>query len=326
MKAQQQFTLVLPFKISGYHGANELGRLTGILLPSLYKFMDTNAVHTFFIICKDNEVETVEAALAGKNISIHIQVRSENTILKPETIANTKGWYIQQLVKLGVAKIITTEYYLVLDADCFLTRSFSYESLFCDHKLITNTESWTVHKDWWLNSLDILEMSVDQISNNPVIAATPQTLKTGLVRQLLDFIDEKAGHIGWETYLSERKFTEFSLYWLFLIRHNLTHLYHSGSSPVLLGNALWNLYHPQKPGLFARLLPKRFRPGRTLSEENTRLIRQHIDACFQHNGDSFFSLVQSNIDGISVEWLSGQLQKYLRPNESAQNVDAGENP
>ena len=325
MNAQKQFTLVLPFKLSGYHGANELLRLTDILLPSLDKFLDSNAVHTFFIVCKDDEVQIVKEALSGQKIPVNIEVRSENTLLKPETIANTKGWYIQQLIKLGVARVVATEYYLVLDADCFLTRYFTYTNLFHGDKLITNTESWTVHKDWWLNSLNIMEMSLEEISNNAVIAATPQSLKTGVVLELLDLLDHKAGRVGWEAYLSERKFTEFSLYWLFLIRNNLTHLYHSGNSPVLLGNALWNLHHPQNPGFFARLLPKRFRPGVTLSEENTRLIRQHVDACFQHNGDSFFSLVQSNINGISVEWLSAQLQKYWRPNASAQDTDAGEN-
>lgn len=43
MNAQRQFTHVLRFKVAGYHGANELPRLTDILLPSLYKFLDTVA-------------------------------------------------------------------------------------------------------------------------------------------------------------------------------------------------------------------------------------------------------------------------------------------
>ncbi len=56
---------------------------------------------------------------------------SEKDIVKPEIIdaMHQKGWYLQQLLKLGVAKIIKTPLYLVLDADCFLTKTLSYQDL-----------------------------------------------------------------------------------------------------------------------------------------------------------------------------------------------------
>ena len=42
---------------------------------------------------------------------------------------NSRGWFRQQLIKLGIADIITSDFYLSLDADCICVRSVDHAVL-----------------------------------------------------------------------------------------------------------------------------------------------------------------------------------------------------
>lgn len=81
---------------------------------------------------------------------------------------------------------------MILDADCFLTKNFSYENLFHEQKILMDTESWTTHPEWWMASIQIInDTPLTKLANRPVIAVTPQILVTELVCELTDYLSHK---------------------------------------------------------------------------------------------------------------------------------------
>ena len=307
MPPDNRYSIVLPLKLSSHYHHNELTRFISILLPSLNKYLDISSVYEFIIICKIEEINLVKNELGKQQYGLPIHVISENLILKSEVISKTKGWYIQQLLKLGIARRIKTNYYLVLDSDCVLTKSFDYENLFHHEKLIMNTNSWKVHKKWWLNSARIINISLEIVKEHPVMAVTPEILITSSVCELLDFLTNKDEHLDWAEFLCTKKFTEFTLYWLFLIKSGLTNNYQKSNETILLGNGLWRSTYTNNFSLMFHLSP-----NNSVKESKRRIfIENHIRKTFKNNNNYYFSLVQSNIKHLSVECIADCINKHL---------------
>ncbi len=307
MPPDNRYSIVLPLKLSSHYHHNELTRFISILLPSLNKYLDATSVYEFIIICKAEELNLVKNELGKQQSNLPINIISENLILKGEVISKSKGWYIQQLLKLGIARRIKTNYYLVLDSDCFLTRSFDYENLFFDEKLIMNTNSWKVHKIWWVNSADIIDIPLEPVKENPVMAVTPEILITSSVCELLDFLKNKNEYLDWDEFLCTKKFTEFTLYWLFLVKSGLTNRYQTSGGPILLGNGLWRSTYTNNFSLIFHLSPN----NEIKEGKRKYFIEKHISKTFENNNNYYFSLVQSNIRHLSVECIADCINKHL---------------
>jgi len=307
MPPDNRYSIVLPLKLSSHYHHNELTRFICILLPSLNKYLDIASVHEFIIICKPEEIKLVKNELGKQQSSLPINIISENLILKGKVISKTKGWYIQQLLKLGIARRIKTNYYLVLDSDCFLTKPFDYEKLFHHEKLIMNSNSWKVHKNWWLNSANIMGIPFDILKEKPVIGVTPEILITSSVCDLLDFLTYKNEHLDWDEYLCTQKFTEFTLYWLFLIKSGLTNRYQKSGEPILLGNGLWRSTYTYNFSLMFHLSPNNL----IKQSKREQFIEKHISKTFENNNSYYFSLIQSNIKHLSVECIANHINKHL---------------
>ncbi len=263
-------------------------------------------MHEFIVICRAVEIEAIENELYQHQTSIPIRLIPEDSILQPQVIRKTKGWYIQQLLKLGVARCIYTESYLVLDSDCFLTKPFAYENLFNHNKFIMNANSWKVHTNWWIESAKILGVPMSRVRISPVMGVSPQILITPYVCQLLDELNRRKNNLAWDEYLCTQKFTEFTLYWLFLIKIGSTHRYQPKQNPALLGNGLWRSTFLKTFPLMFHLLPSRLKKSKT-----NDFVEKHINDTFKTNDDYFFSLVQSNIKQISVECVAQCIKKYV---------------
>jgi hypothetical protein len=318
----QQYTLVLPIKVNSY-SHSDLQRFIHIQLRSLNKFLDSSSVCEFLIICKKNEIDIVKKALIEHPSPLPIQLLSEDLIVTEKVINNTSGWYLQQLLKLGIAKIIKTPLYLILDADCFLTKPFSYKDLFHEGKIIIDKICWTHNPGWWLDSMKIIEeVSLHELSAQLAMAVTPQILVTEVVCQLVDYLNHKEALVRWDEYLSLKKFTEYSLYWLFLIKLKKLDLYQLANGPSLLSNALW--WHllrvtPPHKNIFSRAwkrISKRQRKKGHMVKNDIIMnfktwSEKQIQASFESNTYFHFTLIQSSIDEIPVEWIIEQTNKYL---------------
>lgn len=314
MPQAKQYTLILPIKITG-RNRNDLERFIQIQLRSLNKFLDISSVYEFLIICKEPEINIIEQVLVKNHSPLPIRLISENSVIKQEVINKMSGWYLQQIIKLGISTIIKTPLYLILDCDCFLTKYFSYENLFYQDKILIDRENWTVHPEWWLASAEIIsDVPVTKLASQPVIAVTPQILITEIARELLDYLSHKEKWLRWDEYLSTKNFTEFTLYWLFLLKRNRTNMYQlSGSGPLLLGNALWGGDWKNENWLtlawfIKNLLSSKHRKNNKLKKQ---ILAQQVKTSFESNDNFYFSLIQSNIKDISLKAIIEETDKYL---------------
>ncbi len=318
---QQQYTIVMPIKIDA-HNHDELQRFIQIQLRSLNKFLDISSVYEFLIIGKENETAIIQKALLEHPSPLPIRLIPEILIVKQKVINKTPGWYLQQLLKLGVAKIVKTSLYLILDTDCFLTKPFSYNNLFYQDKILMNRESWSHHPDWWFGSLKIInDVPLTTVAAQLAIAVTPQILVTNIVCELLDYLSHNEESSDWDEYLFTKSFTEFTLYWLFLLKTNRTDLYQSyNAGPLLLGNALWTIpcqWLWVRHLTLLRRLKKLLKIQRRKPNVKIKMglvkqfIEQQVKSSFESNDYFYFSLIQSNIKEISLDWIIEQTNKYL---------------
>ncbi len=303
---KQQFTLVLPIKINDHHHHNELERLKRVLLPTLIKFSDSASVAEFLIICKPEETTIIEKTIKSVQSPFPIHILSEDTLVTPEISQNCKGWYLQQIIKLAVVEIIKTDHYLVLDSDCFLTKQFSYNDLFCDGKIVMNCDENSIFSHWWDESLCLLEYPASILENKPRMGVTPEILISSVVRDLINYLNEKSG--DWQQLLASNPFTEFTLYWLYCLKNDLTDNYQTTSSSQLLGNGLWTI--EGRPS-WVRLIPKKWRYSNFLKSIARQLLEKQLYIAFKDNENYHFSLIQSGIEVVAVDDIAEAITPYI---------------
>lgn len=166
------------------------------------------------------------------------------------------GWHVQQLVKLGAAKVIRSPFYVVLDAEVLATSWLTYSRIIevdgrgkvlnrcclksecAKHKdapptVASLTGRWPVQFNYSMQLLGVNNVSLEDIpvaSDACVLGVTPQGLKTSIVLDILKLAEAKQygrpGYISehepttawpWWILLSRSHFTEFSLYNAFLL-------------------------------------------------------------------------------------------------------------
>jgi hypothetical protein len=175
----------------------------------------------------------------GQNFPL--SVYSEEEFLQTN---ETSGWLKQQLIKLAVSKVVTTDIYLVVDSDHYLTRPFGYENLWVNGKLSYHSEPWqtengpkySTNSQWWEQSAKILDFPIEKLKEEKeLMSVTPQILVTSIVKSLL--YELKNSRPNFQTHLATSGFTEFTLYWIYVLIHNYRNLYAESSS---VGTALWS--------------------------------------------------------------------------------------
>ncbi len=173
----------------------------------------------------------------------------DETVLVPEfDTLPMNGWQKQQLLKLAVATILDTEYYLVLDSDVLCLGPASVADLFDEHCRAYNTPWYNQvtlaggltdrHPRWARFSARVLQLPFDGNLSGPdpfLIGLTPVTLRRSIVLDMAAYIEQLYG-FNWRIKLMEPmaflrvyKWTEFFLYYIFATR---------GSSVNL-----WTTYH-----------------------------------------------------------------------------------
>lgn len=144
----------------------------------------------------------------------------------------TLGWYVQQMVKLGIARFVTSPHLLVLDADTYAIQSISAKTMLTDDgtaKLVsfkkvrkgTPIISEAVGARWaprYVIALDLLQANASATvpEDTKILGVTPEVLSTALSRRILTRLEETSG-IPWYEKLAASRFTEFTLYNTFLM-------------------------------------------------------------------------------------------------------------
>lgn len=220
--------LVLPVN----PGLRDDGRRMRICLSSLERYLECSRVGQLLIIIPDRaEKQAIEAVTwCGRALPFATKILQDHEVLGRDALrTRVPGWFTQQLVKLGVADQLKSEFYITLDADVLLTRPTSYEDLIQGGRAATVFYTRQVHESWWRASSQILGVEVDWSRDG--MGVTPAILSTQIARGLLRHLESKGGGPWYRPiveYLDDQRArglyaptegspvpTEYTLYFLF---------------------------------------------------------------------------------------------------------------
>ncbi len=276
---------VMPLKIDVHKNASDLDRFCSFFLPSFDLFFLDKDHFKLSLIVPPDELSIVARRIRELGRS-NIGMISEDDICP--NLKGCSGWHKQQLLKLAAAKVVASDYYLVLDSDVVLTRPVAMSDLFPSGKPIFQRQKAGEHWEWWESSRQILKSKVLPPKESLVMDVTPEFLHRRTCLQLQRAIAWRNRRIRWDKYLFDLRhlgWTEFSLYWLYVLERKLEHKLYDWSSRKKLYEGVW------------------------LQES---LSQDHLQPKFTPDSDSFFLVIQSNL-GLPLSFIQQQLSPYLRP-------------
>lgn len=303
-----KLTIVVPMSRSAhgdevaYHKINDISRFRLFLKESFDKFFDKNSVEEFIVIIPDHDLEYASGVLNLDGVKVMVD---SDLFIEKEDAYFPGGWFKQQALKLKVAEFVKTDKYLILDADMFVTKPTSYDDLVINGKPKISYTPYGIHKVWWDSSAKFLGYPVRQYSEKDLLPGfTPQILLKDVVLELINKLSDQAEDGDWISHLASNalagpnadfpqfnnpNWTEYCLYWTFLMNeYNIDDLYQDNY--VLLGMGVWD------------------------HNQYKKLPDDYFDQVFDPNSDFYFSVIQSNIHGVSLEKLCTYLGKFVSGN------------
>ena len=282
----ERLTAVLPLKTRplARGRVSDLARVEDLLLPSFKRYWSDAAELEFLIVVPHGERRAVERRLHPGPFDL--RVISEDSICP--TIRGSRGWFKQQIVKLAAARAVTTPCYLTLDADLVLTRPLSIAQLFPQGKPVVQRTAAADHWHWWIGSSAILRSPVAFARESIMMDVTPAILHRALCLELLDTIANRNDAASAERFLFEHRrlrWTEYSLYWLYLLEKNCVDALYDARD-IRLYDGIW------------------------FPADVHRLTPEYVRRAFEDPEGAFFLIVQSNLK-LSLRFVRKLLGPYL---------------
>jgi hypothetical protein len=230
---KKMYTIILPIKIDSGNGYI---LFCDLALKSYEKYLDLSRLEYFYIITPADNIPFLTKFTDKYNIPFKY-IQEEDII---DNSIDTNGWFKQQLIKILISEYITTDIYLIVDSDLYLTQHLSYNDLFYKNKIKYNYEPWQTennefysqNSEWWTSSCKILEYPVELLhNNNYLMSVTPEIIITSLMKLLIQKLKDICGS-NWKNIICSEKFTEFTLYWIFMIQTESTNLYTTEGFPL----------------------------------------------------------------------------------------------
>lgn len=268
-----KYSIIMPLKINEL---NSFKIFTSISIDLYAKFLDTLFLKNFIIICPLDDLPKIKKYTDKYINIIKFEFIDENLLF--EDLDNVKGWYKQQIIKLVIANYVETSNYLIVDSDMYLNQHLKYADLF-DNKLIkysfeeyhtSNDMYHSTNSNWFESSANIVDFNINFIrESRDLMGVTPQLMIKDVVIELINFLKSKYGD-HWKNTICDLKFTEYTLYWLFLLK-NRYNLFYTPNNDIWNHNLTTNIlyYH-------------------TIEEQ-----QQKIKASFDNNNTTKFSVIQS---------------------------------
>eukprot|EP01036_Dinobryon_divergens_P027144 gene27144-35868_t len=175
-----KITLVLPLTL------DDISRFL-ILINSLCKISD-DEVEELLIFVPEKQFNILNSTIKGASNQVRFpcNVFSEQILfegkyhIKPTTF--TYG--LQMAIKLLAAKMVTTDFYLTLDADVVLLQPFTMAQIVHRRRAIYENEPRSVHPHWWAGSEKFLQVPSSDHDESDVeiddrgFGVTPSLLST----------------------------------------------------------------------------------------------------------------------------------------------------
>ena len=275
--------VVVPLKIRTYHGTSDLDRFTALLLPSFDRFFVDKDDVEFVLVVPETDMSEIVGRI-GDLKRRNMRVECENALCP--SLSEESGWHKQQILKLAAAKIVTSEYYLLLDADVILKRPTRLADLLPGGKPILQKIGARHHWDWWVGSRKTLKSAVGVQRDSIVMDVTPNFLHRETCLALHEAIASRNNADEWDRFLFDTRqigWTEFSLYWLYTLERGLDRDLYDWSSTQMYEFI-------SEPG---QLEPRRLRRN------------------FSPDARSFFLVVQSNLN-LDPAIVEARIRPYLK--------------
>jgi hypothetical protein len=156
-ESAEQITLVLPLVF------NDVAR-SFILLTSLAA-LDGSLVRELLVFAPSRDVAAVQALLEGPvgRLGFPVTVHTDAVLLGSANVTGAYSYAIQMSLKLLVHRLVSTAFYLTLDADVILLRGFSYADIVDSRgRALYHHESRAeVHGWWWEGSERVLGLDAN---------------------------------------------------------------------------------------------------------------------------------------------------------------------
>lgn len=278
------YTIVLLIKRTTHNEGDEydnIDRFINIGMKSYEKYLNLNDVAEFIVITPEDELEYISNKLSSK-FSIE---KWKWNFMSEDKLIDTRipaGWGKQQTAKLAVSFFIKTNEYLIIDDDTFLTKDFNYSDFFVNNKLIFN-KTLIDFPFFYLWSSQLLEVDYDIVQYYKChMGITPEIFVTNIAKNIVKYLIQTYGNDKkWQILIVNNKFTEYTLYWIWMIKSNIIDdYYNTETEKQLYGNAV------------------------TEYSEN---IQEIVATIFTKNTNYYFSFIQS-----SLKYSNSDLVKIFR--------------
>lgn len=205
---EMSLSLVLPLTLTDVSRAS-------ILLESLQK-IPRGVVSAMFIIVPDREVIIIGRLLEDFRSLLPFSltlVEESSLFVRPQQRWQRQHPYATQMaIKLLIARVIETDFYLTLDADHYLLHPLDLSTLLRQHPdtLVTQAvyhyEEYTVHERWWEGSRRLLKADDVSLASlgfgvTPALLSPWASLMT--LTLLFDALSEEVRVVGGEEGVEE---------------------------------------------------------------------------------------------------------------------------
>lgn len=211
-------------------------RRTHLTLASFVKNFRQEDLLDFCVICPTVDLAALTQLLKSVTRDGRYRIADESELC-PEILRATKtnsigGWYTQQLIKLDMAKNISSAHYVTLDSDILCVKPFSHADLVVDGRALTNVETNVDYERLYVSKYCQRELITKQEryrgaakilgydrpsqKASQFYGETPVVLHTQSVLGLTQFLSERFRQPWIEGLAAHRQWTEYSLYFQFL--------------------------------------------------------------------------------------------------------------
>ena len=192
---------------------------------SVENFVDVGLFDDILVI--DNSARGLRRAQRESLLEAYGRHRSRVRIVASSDIVevpSTVGWMSQQVLKLAVARLVSTDRYLMLDAKNHFIAPLRRDFLEgADGRTRTNVHSYESHSLHGHLERTLRYMGVDPgpYLSRFTVTATPFVFDTEQVRALIDYLDDRSEDTFAEEFVKQG-LTEFFLYSAWLLAQGIS--------------------------------------------------------------------------------------------------------
>jgi hypothetical protein len=141
-------TLFAPLRIDPNRPVSDLDRFLALALPSFERDLSPDLVREILVVVPSSNLRRVTSALVARG-PVPVRVIDERRLGIDADEA--PGWVKQQILKLAAPQVVTTPWFITIDADVVATRPVDEQFLLPNGQAIWEQERAGVHMRWWAN-------------------------------------------------------------------------------------------------------------------------------------------------------------------------------